>query len=109
MNKLIISGNVSKVNESQVNDSKVLNFSVAVNSYYKNKGGEKVEKTTWFDCSLWNRETLHKFIKKGTHVAICGSVDTKAWIDKDGKAQAVNVVQVDELEFFNREISEEKE
>ncbi len=109
MNNLIITGNVSKVNENVVNDSKVLNFSVAVNSFYKNKSGEKVEKTTWFDCSLWNRESIYKFIKKGTHVTVSGSVEAKAWLDKDGNAQAVNVVLVDEVEFFNRDKSEEKE
>ena len=33
------------------NDKQVVNFSVASNESYKNKQGERVEQTTYFDCA----------------------------------------------------------
>ncbi|MEG1026407.1 MAG: single-stranded DNA-binding protein, partial [Flavobacterium sp.] len=34
-------------------DKQVVNFSVATNESYKNKQGEHIEQTTYFDCSYW--------------------------------------------------------
>lgn len=34
-------------------DKQVVNFSVAVNDRYRNKQGERIEQTTFFDCSYW--------------------------------------------------------
>lgn len=33
------------------NGKKVVNFSIATNENYRNKQGERVEKTTYFDCT----------------------------------------------------------
>lgn len=35
------------------NNRQVVNFSVAVNDYYKNKQGEKIDQTTFFNCAYW--------------------------------------------------------
>ena len=34
-------------------DKQVVNFSVATNDSYRNKQGERIEQTTYFDCSYW--------------------------------------------------------
>jgi single-strand DNA-binding protein len=111
MNNLIISGNVGSVKETSFeNGSKtVLNFNVAVNSYYTNKQGEKVTKTTWFDCSLWNRPNVYQYIKKGTHVIIKGAAEARAYLNSNNEPTAVVAVNVDEIEFFNKDKGEATE
>ena len=32
-------------------EKKVVNFSVAINDSYRNKQGERIEQTSYFDCS----------------------------------------------------------
>jgi single-strand DNA-binding protein len=34
------------------NDRQVVNFSVAINDSFKNKQGDRVEQTTFYNCSL---------------------------------------------------------
>ena len=34
-------------------DKQVVNFSVATNDSYRNKQGERIEQTAYFDCSYW--------------------------------------------------------
>ena len=34
-------------------EKQVVNFSVATNDSYRNKQGERIEQTTYFDCSYW--------------------------------------------------------
>lgn len=70
------------------NDKQVVNFSVAVNDSYRNKQGERIEQTTFFDCALWNRPKVAAILKKGALVELSGRVIPRAWINKDGEAKA---------------------
>lgn len=102
MNLTILSGNVGAVKEvATLENSKVLNFTVAVNKHYTNKNKEKTTETVWYDCALWNRENIFPYIKKGTHVTIQGEVSAKAYI-KEEKAIAVLTCTVDSIEFFDK-------
>lgn len=106
MNFTFLTGNVGVVKEVVVLDnSKVLNFTVAVNKHYKNKKGEKTTETVWYDCALWNRENIFPYIKSGSHVTIQGEVSAKAYI-KDGKAIAVLTCTVDTIEFSDKVATE---
>lgn len=40
------------------NSKTVVNFSVAINDSYKNKAGERIEQTTYFDCAYWLSATI---------------------------------------------------
>ena len=55
-------------------DKQVVNFSVATNDSYRNKQGERIEQTTYFDCSYWKTPNVAKRLKKGTLVALWGRV-----------------------------------
>jgi single stranded DNA-binding protein len=56
------------------NDRLVINFSVAENSSSKNKGGDFVEFTQWFNVSYFSRsEKLAKHILKGKKVFVTGT------------------------------------
>lgn len=70
------------------NNRQVVNFSVAVNDSYKNKQGEWVEQTAYFDCSYWRTPNVAKMLTKGRLVELSGRASARAWIGKDGEAKA---------------------
>lgn len=65
-----------------INDKKLLEVSVAVNTGYGNN-----KKTTWYKIKVWgNRaDTLAPMLLKGTAVAGCGELSTNEWDGNDGK------------------------
>ena len=66
----------------------VVNFSVAINDSYRNKQGERIEQTTYFDCSYWITPNVAKILTKGSLVELSGRVTARAWTGNDGEAHA---------------------
>ena len=56
------------------NSKTVVNFSVAINDSYKNKAGERIEQTTYFDCAYWLSPKVAQILTKGTVVELTGKV-----------------------------------
>ncbi|WP_312079314.1 single-stranded DNA-binding protein [Chryseobacterium sp.] len=70
------------------NKKQVVNFSIATNDNYRNKQGERIEQTTYFECSYWISPRVAEILTKGALVELCGRAYTSAWIGKDGEAHA---------------------
>lgn len=70
------------------NEKQVVNFSVAVNDSYRNRQGERVEQTTYFDCAYWITPNVARLLTKGTLVELIGRVSTRAWVNKEGEPRA---------------------
>ena len=70
------------------NEKQVVNFSVAVNDSYRNRQGERVEQTTYFDCAYWITPNVARLLTKGTLVELSGRVSTRAWTGNDGEPRA---------------------
>ncbi|HET7119135.1 MAG TPA: single-stranded DNA-binding protein [Hanamia sp.] len=70
------------------NEKQVVNFSVAVNDSYKNKQGERVQLTEYFNCAYWISPNVAKALTKGTLVELTGRVSAQAWLNKEGEANA---------------------
>ncbi|MBW7891576.1 MAG: single-stranded DNA-binding protein [Chitinophagaceae bacterium] len=81
------------------NDKQVVNFSVAVNDSYRNKQGERVEQTTYFDCAYWISMGVAKSLTKGLLVELSGRVSARAWTGKDGEAKAALNFHVSQIKF----------
>ncbi|REC42064.1 single-stranded DNA-binding protein [Chryseobacterium sp. 5_R23647] len=71
------------------NEKQVVNFSIATNDNYRNKQGERIEQTAYFDCAYWISPNVADFLKKGTLVELSGRAYTSAWLGKDGEPHAV--------------------
>lgn len=80
-------------------DKQVVNFSVAINDSYKNKQGERVEQSTYLDCSYWISTSVAKVLKKGTLVELTGRVSARAWIGKEGEPKAALNYHVSQIKF----------
>jgi single-strand DNA-binding protein len=69
------------------NGGAVANFSVATSEVWKDRDGEKKEKTEWHNIVVWNEKTIEfieKYLKKGDLVRIEGKIQTRSW-EKDGE------------------------
>jgi len=82
------------------NDKKVTAFTVAVNKRYKNKAGEKQEKTSFIRCAYWINAGLAIYLTKGAIVEINGLIEAEAWTDKNGQAQANLTCSVDNIKLY---------
>lgn len=70
------------------NEKQVVNFSVATNDGYRNKQGEYIEQTTFFDCAYFISPNIGKILLKGALVELAGRVSARAWMDKQGEPKA---------------------
>lgn len=69
-------------------EKQVVNFSIAINDGYRNKQGERIEQTSYFDCSYWISPNVAKILTKGALVELTGRVSTRAWTANDGELRA---------------------
>ena len=102
-------GNDATINET--NGRKVISFSIAENTIYKDKEGVKHEKTTWVNCSLWkdkkDESKIAAYLTKGTKVFVQGIPEIQIWKDKDQTTKAglhVTVKQVELLTVKENEV-----
>ena len=66
----------------------VVNFSIAVNQQYRNKQGQCVQLTEYFDCTYWRSPGVAVIFTKGALVELSGRINTSVWVRKDGEAMA---------------------
>lgn len=87
---MIIVGRVTKdAKITQLQDErKVVNFSVAINDYYKPKGQERgVQVATFVNCSYWISAAIADHLKKGTVVELFGRIGLNVYSDMKGEAR----------------------
>lgn len=70
-------------------ERQVVNFTLAINDYYKPKGAsEGKEFTQYVRCSFWRNTTVAQRLLKGSVVEISGRLFTTAYVSSDGEAKA---------------------
>lgn len=87
-NKAVVLGYLGKDAElkSTQNGNSVASFSVATSETFKNKAGEKTEKTTWHNIQVWGKtaEALSQYLTKGTRVLVEGKISNRSYDKQDG-------------------------
>lgn len=81
-------------------DKQVVNFSLAVNDSYRNKQGQRIVQTTYFDCAYWLTPNVAPMLTKGSLVELSGRVSARAWEGKDGQPQAGLNFHTSEIKFY---------
>jgi single-strand DNA-binding protein len=88
VNKVILIGNLGRDPETRytTGGDAVTNLRIATTDTWKDKAGEKQEKTEWHTVVLFGRqaEIAGEYLKKGRPVYIEGRLQTRKWTDKDG-------------------------
>ena len=79
----------------------VAKLSVAVSESYKDKDGNKIEKTEWFNCVAWRSqaEFLEKYFKKGDPIHVTGKLETRTFEDKDKIKRYVTELIISHVNF----------
>lgn len=104
MNKVFLIGNLTRDIEIAETNSgiSVCHFAIAVNRGYASADGEK--QTDFFNVTAWRgtAENVAKYCKKGSKVAVSGSIQIRQYDDNQGnKRTAVDII-AQEVEFLNR-------
>ena len=88
VNKVILVGNLGADPEGRSlnNGGEVVNLRVATSESWKDKDGNRQERTEWHQVVIFN-ENLGKvaksYLKKGSKVYLEGQIQTRKWTDKD--------------------------
>ncbi|MFP9100471.1 single-stranded DNA-binding protein [Flavobacterium sp. RHBU_24] len=84
---------------SSFSEKEVVNFSIAVNDRYKDKEGNKVVLTEFFNCSYWRTAKVAPYLLKGGIVEVSGRVSAGVYTGNDGKPKASLNVNVNNIKF----------
>jgi single-strand DNA-binding protein len=102
MNKVILSGFTGKEVEVKTFEDgrKVANVSLATNESYKNKQGERVDKTDWHNLVAWSplADVWEKHLKKGSRIEIVGKIETRSY-ESNNEKRYVTEIKVNEFNF----------
>ena len=104
VNKVILIGNLGKDPELKylASGRAVANFSIATTENWKDKDGNRQEKTEWHYIVLWGRtaEVAKEYLSKGSSVYIEGRLQTRTWDDNDGHKHYKTEIVGDRMQFM---------
>jgi single-strand DNA-binding protein len=80
----------------------VANFSLATSDTWKDKSGEKQERTEWHRIVVWGKQAEHcgEYLRKGRLVHIEGRLQTREWDDKDGQKRHTTEIIANRVTFL---------
>ncbi|TAJ79271.1 MAG: single-stranded DNA-binding protein [Gallionellaceae bacterium] len=101
VNKVILVGRLGKDPETRYMTSgeAVTNATLATSENYKDKNGEKQERTEWHNLVFYRRlaEIAGEYLKKGAQIYVEGRIQTRKWQDKEGKDRYTTEIIVNEM------------
>ena len=104
VNKVIVLGNLGKDPEVRhlPNGDAVCNFSLATTESWKDKDGNKQDKTEWHNIVIFRKlaEIAGEYLKKGRPVYIEGRLQTRKWQDKEGKDRYTTEIVADQMQML---------
>jgi single-strand DNA-binding protein len=104
VNKVILLGNLGRDPETRytTGGDAVTNLNIATSEQWKDKSGEKQERTEWHRVVLFGRqaEVAGEYLKKGRSVYIEGRLQTRKYTDKDGVEKYSTEIVADRMQLI---------
>ena len=101
VNKVILIGRLGKDPETRYMTSgeAVTNATLATSENWKDKSGEKQEKTEWHNLVFYRRlaEIAGEYLKKGSQIYVEGKLQTRKWQTKEGQDRYTTEIVVNEM------------
>ena len=101
VNKVILIGRLGKDPETRYMTSgeAVTNATLATSENWKDKSGEKQEKTEWHNLVFYRRlaEIAGEYLKKGSMIYVEGKLQTRKWQTKEGQDRYTTEIVVNEM------------
>jgi len=109
LNKAMLIGRLGK--DPQIKElesgSKIASFSLATDASYKDKQGNKVEKTEWTNIVYFGKQAdlIERYVKKGSMIYVEGKISTRSY-EKDGQTKYVTEIIGNQVTFLGGNHSE---
>jgi single-strand DNA-binding protein len=108
VNKVILVGHLGRDPETRYapDGGAITNVSVATSENWKDKSGERQERTEWHRVVFFNRgnyklaEIAGEYLKKGSQVYIEGKLQTRKWTDKDGQDRYTTEIVAETMQML---------
>ncbi len=104
VNKVILVGNLGKDPEVRYAPSgdAIANVTLATTENWKDKNGEKQEKTEWHRVSFFGKtaEVVGQYLRKGSQVYVEGRIQTRKWTDKEGQERYTTEIVADKMQML---------
>jgi single-strand DNA-binding protein len=104
VNKVILVGRLGKDPEVRymTNGEAVTNVNLATSETWKDKAGEKQEKTEWHNLVFYRRlaEVAGEYLKKGSQIYIEGKLQTRKYQTKEGQERYTTEIIVNEMNML---------
>ena len=103
VNKVILLGHLGRDPEMRYQPSggAIANFSIATSETFKDKEGNKQERTEWHRVVLFGRtaEIAGEYLRKGSMAYVEGRLQTRKWTDKEGQERYTTEIIGDRLQL----------
>lgn len=104
VNKVILIGRLGKDPEIKTfdNGNSIANFSLATNETYKDRNGEKQDRTDWHNIQVGIPglvKLVQQYFKKGDVMYLEGKLRTREY-EKEGQKRYVTEVQAETIRFL---------
>ncbi len=104
LNKAILIGNLGADPETRYmqDGTCVCNIRIATTERFKNRNGEKQERTEWHRVVLWGKlgEIANQYLHKGSQVYIEGRIETRKWQDRDGNDRYTTEIRARDMKML---------
>ncbi len=108
MNKVFLIGNLTRDPELTETGGgvSVCHFAIAVNRSYTSQDGER--QTDFFNITAWRglADTVARYVKKGSKVAVSGSIQIRNYEDNQGQRRTAVDVIAQDVEFLTAKNSD---
>lgn len=112
VNRVILIGNLGQDPTTRYlpNGDAVTNITVATTETWKDKNGEKQEKTEWHRVTLYRKlaEIAGEYLKKGSQVYLEGRLETRKWTDKAGVERYTTEIIASDMKMLGGKPTEKK-
>ncbi|MEK6540075.1 MAG: single-stranded DNA-binding protein [Deltaproteobacteria bacterium] len=106
VNKAILVGRLGKDPEIKYTPSgtAIANFTIATSENYKDKDGQKQERTEWHRIVAFGKlaEICGEYLAKGKQVYIEGRIQTRSWDDKDGNKKYMTEIVANTMQMLGK-------
>ena len=106
VNKAILVGRLGKDPEIKYTPSgtAIANFTMATSENYKDKDGQKQERTEWHRIVAFGKlaEICGEYLAKGKQVYVEGRIQTRSWDDKDGNKKYMTEIVANTMQMLGK-------
>jgi single-strand DNA-binding protein len=104
-NSITLIGNVGQlpITKTLPSGTRVIEFSLATNDSYRNRDGEKIQRTEWHSIKAYGKvvDVLERYVSRGSSLAITGTLRYNKWTDKYDQVRNSAEIILEEFTFLD--------